>query len=196
MNTLLKIVIVFTFSAVILSNLLGKGWLVYHEGSFKGRVVDGQSKEPIEGAVVVAVYHIRKYGLGAGIMSDSTAIAAKETLTNKNGEFHIRPHIFVSLWPFAKGETTEFIVYKPGYTDFPGFDYMNYFPSSPLHVDISTLEILFRKGVAVDLMKLRTEEERLRCIPSSPTDMGVKELPLLYEAINEENKRFGLGEVK
>jgi hypothetical protein len=33
-------------------------------------------------------------------------------------------------------------------------------------------------------------------MPSTPTDIGSKELPILYKIMNEENKRFGLGEEK
>ena len=196
MKNILIFVLFVSLIIVILSNLAGKGWLIYHEGSFKGRGIDGDSKGPIEGAVVVAVYHVRKYGLGAGIMSDSSAVDAKEVLTNKKGEFSISTHVFFSFWPFASGDTTEFIIYKPGYTAFPSFEYARYFPESPLDLNLQAQADLFKKGVTVELMQLKTKKERLNNIPSSPTDMGAREMPLLYKAINEENKRFGLGEVR
>lgn len=54
-----------------------------------------------------------------------------------------------------------------------------------------------RKGgyIIILLPKLKTKEERLKAIPSVIADAGKKELPALYELINEEYKRFGLGEI-
>ncbi len=54
-----------------------------------------------------------------------------------------------------------------------------------------------RKGgyIIVLLPKLKTKEERLNAIPSVLADAGKKELPMLYELINEEYKRYGLGEI-
>lgn len=171
----------------------GSGWIIYHESAFKGKVIDTETKEPIEGAVVVAIYRIREYSF---VESNTMAKDVKEVLTNKNGEFYIPSHTFLSFYPIAKGEAPAFIIYKPGYSTFGGLYYYNYFPDSPLREDIYTLAEFFKKGVTVELMRLKTKEERLDNIPSSPTDMRSKKLPLLYRAINKENKRFGLGEIK
>lgn len=78
-NTLI-IIIAFGITPVFASS----GWIVYRESDFKGKVIDAEIKEPIEGAVAVAIYHVRKYGIGAGIMSDSVAVDIREVLTNKN----------------------------------------------------------------------------------------------------------------
>jgi hypothetical protein len=121
----------------------------------------------------------------------------KEGLTNKNGEFYIPPHTFLSFYPIAKGETTRFIIYKAGYATFSrDTNYFGYFPYSPLKVDIKTLAELFKKGVTVELIRLNTWDEKRENIPSSPTDMRSKKLPLLYKAINEERKRLGFEEVE
>jgi len=165
------------------------GWIIYHESAFKGKVIDAETKEPIEGAVVVAVYHIRKYGIGAGIMSDSTVVGVKEDLTNKKGEFFIPSHTFCSLWPFAIGETTEFVIYKHEYTSFPSFDYPRYFPDSPLlKVDILTLSEIFKKGVTVELMKLRTWEERYKANMISISDIPKTKWPILAQMIEKEDE--------
>ena len=149
-------------------------------------------------------------------MSDSLAVDAKEVLTNGKGEFHIPSHTFFSLWPFASGESTEFIIYKSGYGNFPDLQIV---PSGLTPGDEQTffsreigsegeLEMwakekdglhLRRSKVSfgiVELPKLKIKEERLKAIPSTPTDIRAKELPLLYKMMNEENKRFGLGEVR
>ncbi len=165
------------------------GWIVYYEDAFQGKVIDTDTKEPIEGAVVVAGYAIRTYGL---IESDTDVVDAKEVLTNKKGEFYIPAHIFFSLYPVARGETPEFIVYKPGYTAYPETAYFRQFPHGPLSTGIDNTARLFKKGVTVELKRLATEEERLRTVPSGFSDMRSRQLPLLYRAINEEYRRFGL----
>jgi hypothetical protein len=71
------------------------GWIIYREGAFKGKVIDAETKEPIEEAVVVAIYNIREYSF---VESNTMAKDAKEVLTNKNGEFYIPSHIFISFY--------------------------------------------------------------------------------------------------
>jgi hypothetical protein len=93
----------------------GSGWLIFHEKSFKGRVIDGETKEPIEGAVVVAQYHERVIG-PAG--SNSVVIDVQEALTDKKGEFFI-PSLTTVIDPFSIGDDTSFLIWKPGYGHFP-----------------------------------------------------------------------------
>ncbi|MHC4655995.1 MAG: carboxypeptidase-like regulatory domain-containing protein [Planctomycetota bacterium] len=56
-----------------------------HTGSFSGRVIDGVTSEPIEGAVVS--YHWR-FGGFMGISAESWA-ASYETVTDKDGKYFI-----------------------------------------------------------------------------------------------------------
>ncbi|HDL14951.1 MAG TPA: hypothetical protein ENH28_02155 [Euryarchaeota archaeon] len=113
-RTLILFILIFSFSFID-SAIAGSGWIIYREGAFKGIVIDSETKEPIEGVVVVAIYRIREYSF---VESGTAAVDAKEVLTDKNGEFYISPHIYFSLYPVASGETTEFIIYKPGYRAF------------------------------------------------------------------------------
>jgi hypothetical protein len=189
-----RIVMMLTMLALvcITSAQASIGWIVYYEDAFQGKVIDTDTKEPIEGAVVVAGYAIRTYGL---IESDTDVVDAKEVLTNKKGEFYIPAHIFFSLYPVARGETPEFIIYKPGYTAYPETAYFRHFPHGPLSAGLENTSRLFKKGVTVELKKLTTEEERLRTVPSGFSDMRSRQLPLLYRAINQERKLFRLKEV-
>jgi hypothetical protein len=183
------IMLVVLFFAGLDSAHASIGWIVYYEDAFQGKVIDTDTKEPIEGAVVVVRYTIRTYGF---IESDSDVVDVKEVLTNKKGEFYIPSHIFISVYPVATGDTAGFIIYKPGYTAFDGFDYYNYFPSGPLSVDIDTLARMFKKGVTVELKRLRSDEERRRNMSIGFSDMTPKKLPLFYRAINEERKHLKL----
>jgi hypothetical protein len=193
-RVLISILLIF-MTLIILSNLLGNGWIVYHEGSFKGKVIDAETKEPIEGAVAVVVYNVREY---AFIESNTTASSAEEVLTNKNGDFYIPHHIFFHIHPYllATKETTHFLIYKPGYAPAEGPDYVQRPDGFIIKPNYPMIAEAFRKGVIVELVRLKTKEERIRNIPSRPDDMGSWRLPLLFKAINEEGKRFGLGEVR
>jgi hypothetical protein len=194
MKKILILILAVFAGVIIISHIIGKGWIIYREGAFKGKVIDAETKEPIEGAVVVAIYHVRQYGIAE---SGSSAVDAKEVVTDKNGSFHIPPHTFFHLYPFARGETPEFLIYKPGYTAYSrDTNYFGYFPYSPLNVSLDMKAELFKKGVTIDLMKLRTKEERIENFRISISDFGTNKLPILHEAINEERNKFGFEKVE
>jgi len=176
-------------------------WLIYHKPEFRGRVLDAETKEPIEGAVVVVAYS--KYSAGIG-GKDVSVIKAKETLTDKNGEYYF-PSFTTIISPLSADHFATFIIYKPAY----GSPIYSPYGITPVYE-----EIFFSKGIGVtgeldlgphfemvkirfgivELPKLTTREERLNAIPSPPTDIT---LPLLFKAINEERRSLGLkGEYK
>ncbi len=81
-------------------------------GPFSGKVIDAETKEPIEGAVVVVTYYGREYyPWGSGI---TRLDVVDETLSDTNGEFKISkklgsmPINYRYKWP-------KFTIYKRGY---------------------------------------------------------------------------------
>jgi len=102
------------------------GSFIYYEDAFNGKVIDIETKEPIEGAVVAAIYDVTVRGL---VDSGSAHADVQETLTDSKGEFHIPSNTFFYPSPFTLGgERTEFIIYKPGYGTYPGFNTFRIFP--------------------------------------------------------------------
>lgn len=92
-------------------------WMVYHKPAFKGKVIDAETKEPIEGAVVVVIYE--KYPIISGPGGGSASIMnIKEFLTDKNGEFYA-PSYTTIIQPFSIEAYASFIIFKPGYGSFP-----------------------------------------------------------------------------
>jgi hypothetical protein len=78
-----------TFSVIILFIILNAGCTITHEfGPFMGKVVDAETGEPIEGAVVLIVFSIESSSLGGSVNSFADAI---ETLTDAQGEFKFTP---------------------------------------------------------------------------------------------------------
>lgn len=186
------------------------GWLIYHKPEFRGKVIDTETKEPIEGAVVVVAYYKIFYYI---VDTSTDVIEARETLTDKNGEFYF-PSYTTVIGPFSGEKHVSFIFYKAGYSSYPVSPKGLTAPSEETFFskrigDSGVLEgsLLFYKDAminvtfgVVELSKVKTREERLKTIPIWPTESpGVKraqELPLLYKAIFDEDKRLGLREGK
>lgn len=133
--------------------------------TFSGKVIDADTKEPIEGAVVVALW-VEKRATAAGATSRGHEV--KEALTDKNGEWKIKGPSggelgnIKSAISFVTGiyftDTPEFIVFKPGYC------------SLPLGFGIDGCKDKMRKsfkgigkGETVELPKALDKETRLRC---------------------------------
>jgi len=214
-------VIIITVLIVLnsLCTVEAKERFIYSKPAFQGRMIDNETKEPIEGVVVVAVYWENySFCLNPGGCSPEIA-GVRETLTDKKGEFHIKPF---TTWmgPWGYTARTDFIIYKPGYASYPEsmehalkpLDLVKpeYLFSRELGTmgevkppalswlaeekNINKLEITY--GI-VEMPRIHSKEQRLAAIPANPSsDYRSKELQLLYKAINEERKKYGLGEVK
>jgi hypothetical protein len=73
---------VIAWSAYVVS---ANAWLYYSKPEFRGRVIDSQTKQPLEGVVVVVLYERWRFGGPGG--GNTLPMDAKETLTDKKGEF-------------------------------------------------------------------------------------------------------------
>lgn len=123
-------------------------------GPFSGKVIDAETKEPIEGAVVIALWEKDIYLSPGGPSSYFKEV--KEVLTDKNGEFRIEKYYGFTINPLVRitnAGSTPILIYKPGYIVFPSSMYFSVFPKSPFRVDGRTLVKLFtkdRKGVNIN----------------------------------------------
>ncbi len=107
-----KYLVLTLFLLTIFSSTCNASWLLYHKPEFRGHVVDIDTKEPIEGVVVVAIYYKSTLNPPAG--SYSNVIHVKETLTDKNGGFYF-PAYTTFIHPLAYSGNCEFLIYKAGY---------------------------------------------------------------------------------
>ena len=151
-------------------------------GSYKGKVIDADTKEPIEGAAVLVVY-INFYPTVAG--SISSAGDAQETLTDKNGEFKIPWK--VNLYGDAKFMPDgEVIIFKPGYGVLPSHK------RSTAVGENKSWPPAF-KYVVYEIPKLKTREERKRNARMRSYDEIPYENRKIYiKTINEERRNLGL----
>jgi len=181
------------------------GWLIFHEPKYKGRIIDADTKEPIEGVVIVVMYYVHPIVSGpAG--GSARIIHIKETLTDAKGDFVI-PSYTTLTSPNSFEIDTEFIIYKGGYASYPDNSSeiypFQYCGPGYLFLDEKSGKVEeFKKdpeivkitmGVA-ELKKLNDSDRRNSYPPSPPTDK-IKDTPLLYNAINEEANRYGIGPI-
>lgn len=168
-------------------------------GPWKGKIIDVETKEPLEGAVVVAVW-LKAWRTPAG---DNTYVyEVKEALTDKEGRFEIPSYTPINLLPILTYmRTPYFIIFKPGYLSIE-WHHEKYFLEGSIEKPTGEFEWLYNKDIKyrlapglIELPKLKTREERLRAITYPSGDVRSKDIPLLYKAINDERRRYGLEEV-
>ncbi len=80
-------------------------------GPFQGKILDADTKEPIEGVVVFIEW--RQYRLSS-LFENTIFYDAQETLTDKNGEFYISGIRILNPWTRLMLES-HVIIYRSGY---------------------------------------------------------------------------------
>jgi len=204
-------VIIAIFLSICFAAPCFAGWLIFHKPEYRGRIIDAETKEPIEGVVIAVLYYVFPHISGpAG--GNPRFIHAKEALTDKNGEFVI-PSYTTLMSPNSFEWLSDFVIYKAGYESYPTnsriypFKYCgsgSYFPRAECgpeylfshemdtkgEMDTGSEIVTITFGV-VELSKLETREERIRATSAMSNEED--KTPLLLNAVNEELKRFGLG---
>ncbi len=182
-------------------------WLLYNKPEFRGGVIDAETKQPVEGAVVVVLYEKWEFGGPGG--GNTFPIDAKETLTDKAGDFYF-PSYKTLIGPLSRVSNVSFIIFKPGYMSInriKGIEIPDekYFAIKQdmigkegeiKHVDTRFAEPVTYtwKGLMgiVELKKAKTYDERRKGVPSTPTGYTAKDLPLIFKAITDDRKDRGL----
>lgn len=159
--------------------------------TFRGKVIDADTKEPIEGAVVVASWNEER-ATPAGPTSRLKDV--KETLTNKDGEWVIEGPRgrdggnITAIFTFLTGTyytlPPEFIVFKPGYCSYPAG-----FGIEACKGKIKTYNFTKSEniGEVVELPRLtiRDREILLRNIPFIPFEDDEK-IPIFKQLVKED----------
>jgi hypothetical protein len=154
------------------------GWLLYTGGSYRGQVIDAESRQAIEGAVVLFYWNRNVYGGAGGPVE--YFLSAKEVLTDKAGRFYIPWFIGVSLNPLSVVLKPYSIFYYPGY----GSERAEVTPEGGE---------LFRDTAVILMRKLQTREERMRAIGGLPPgDVPDGQIPNLIRLMNMERVALGL----
>lgn len=172
-------------------------WVLYHKPEFKGRVVDIDSKEPIEGAVVVAIYYKSTLNPPAG--SYSNVIHVRETVTDKDGRFRF-PSYTTFIHPLSYSGECSFLIYKPGFANLgkgPGETYFSGKATAPFELNAfwnNTLLIRYLTNGTIEIPKLTNKKEMERAWMNaqvwSLTDINENEFPVLSKIIHDEEHNY------
>ncbi|MEN6620511.1 MAG: hypothetical protein ABFD50_03030 [Smithella sp.] len=172
-------------------------WPLCSKPEFRGKIIDAQTKQPIEGAVALVLYNNEMLIGGPGGPNDYT-FPVKETLTDKKGEFYFPSRY--SLHIVSKCDYVSFIFYKPGYNESYG---------GPVNMDAALTEKYFSTGNIGHELEIErgtfekhnyvkwkgivgiVELKKGTSTPSAPNGYSSTQLPLLFKALNEERKNRG-----
>lgn len=178
----MKIVLMSLLLLVILPLFAGCA-MTNKYGPYYGKVIDTETKEPIEGAAVLVVFYTEEYGPAGAITRYADAL---ETVTDKNGDFNIPAHrvtVFRPLQGWLK--YGYFRIFKPGYGCYP-----EHKDVKPMFVPNGTLP--GNQYVTIELPKLKTREERLRNIDCFPVGIPDEKMKKFIELNNIESISLGL----
>jgi hypothetical protein len=170
------------------TNVLSADFLYHSDGPYKGKVVDLETGKPIEGAVVAGVWVLA--------FNFTPFCDAKETVTDKNGEFILPKGSCFSFWPLAEMDRMGIIVFKPGYLGYPPLGY-TFEERKARMPDLKGDEFKDKSQYyIIKLGKPKTREEREFTYDHTSglfiTDQVFKQLPRLLELVNQERRNLGL----
>ncbi|HSE03843.1 MAG TPA: hypothetical protein VLK35_06775 [Methylomirabilota bacterium] len=152
-------------------------------GPYRGQVVDAQTKVPLAGAVVVALWRRDRVH---PIHSVSEHYAVREIVTDEQGRFFLDAKDVEENAP-RRTYHPEFLIFQPGYGSYPRHQV------SPRGF---TGGIFEKRGTVVELPRLEGHEERrihLRAVsPSSFSEQPFKDIPELMRRVNDERATLGL----
>ena len=187
----IMLVVLWVVSGLIWMSSVQEAEAKTYRGPFEGRVVDADTQEPIEGAVVRVEWDILHGWVGESFYDEA------EVLTDANGGFSIPKKWSLNPWYNIVMESSV-MIYKRGYGSV-GHAYWPTLHEAAKFYETLTPEkrklmgpklyynIRFEGELPVFLLKkLDTREERWRSIPSIDGDVPDDKAKLLREEIEKE----------
>jgi len=171
-------------------------------GPYHGRVIDAETKRPIAGAAVLAVWWERSPGI---VNVNISYYDAQETLTDVDGNYTIPGIVITSIDPNVTIEP-KFTIYKPRYKALRQST-LKPLPQPPGTPDKYRIQYPFHEEgghTVVKLAPLKTPKERMdnvsgilpiTCRPGDISQFCVphEKYPNLLKLVNEEELALGLG---
>ncbi len=148
------------------------------DGPYEGKVVDADTKQPLEGVVVLGVWN-KVYPNVAG--STSEFFDSVELRTDNNGEFKIPGK---GLLMFSNLDEMDVVIFKSGY------EMLGYGPWSGFKTRTAKKHVLWDGDKAIFLLKKLSDEERRKRIVDRVGLPGNRE-KLLTKEVNKERAYLG-----
>lgn len=169
------------FFLFILSLQTGCLYAVRYDGTYRGKVVDQHTNDPVEGVVVLGTWHTVELTVGGGV---SYFYDARETVTDKNGEFSIPGqglHIMSSLEPMSV------LIFKVGY------QYIGPLGWGSIKIAYSE-EIKWEGDKPIFPLKKLTLEERKKLggLHGPPSQASYENVNLMLKEINKDEIGRGI----
>ncbi len=164
-------------------------------GPWQAQMVDAETKQPLEGVVVLAFWtrNVRTFGGPSEDYRDS-----QEVLSDKAGRFVIDSRWFFSLNPlvFFRGPFIE--MFKPGYGDYswPGYKGSESWPKEKRKALGTEDKLLQLEGIVLEMRALPSADERreyLKRIEVRVLGVPLDRRPLMHKAIMDERRTLGYG---
>jgi len=140
----------FFLTLLLSASLLCSGCVTYlgYGGPYEGRVIDRDSRQPIEGAVVHGIWRIHE---PCSKTAPTTYRDSQETVTDKKGEFKING---IGLLYMSCVDEMEVTVFKAGY------EQLRSTPWSALKNPAASEDVEWQGGTAIFKLRPMTMEER------------------------------------
>lgn len=156
--------------------------------TYHGQLVDAETGEPLEGAVVVVVWHTEPR-----IAMDPPEYFhdAKEALTDAQGKFRLEASPAINWNPFMAIKDPNIVIFKPGYEPFALLRTL----TRQGFKSFEDVDQAFRKGTTIKLPKLKTREEMLKFAYTGALGFGpapYEKISNLMRAMNIHRKTLGL----
>jgi len=160
--------------------------LVAYDGTYRGRIVDAETREPLEGVVVLGVWYTETPSPGGGVMK---YYDAQETVTDKNGDFSIPGQgvrVVSNLLPMRP------IIFKAGY------EYLEFFWHTLEKSQGRMMKVTWEGKIPVIPLKKLSPEERhspksiYSSIPGPPSDAPYEKVKFFLKEINKDAIERGL----
>jgi hypothetical protein len=179
---------IFKILLLLLAASVVSGCTISQEyGPYKGQIVDRETGEPIEGAVVFVQFFTEGLLSPGGVVSSFSD--AVEVLTDSNGEFEIPAQKIKSFKMFSRWAVYEsVIIFKPGYGAYP--------KHPGIDRDLTEEDHFLPTGkyVTIKLPKLKSKEERMenQNHASFTSDIPFEKWQNLFRLRNIEREQAGL----
>ncbi|MGH7795891.1 MAG: hypothetical protein ACREQ2_13540 [Candidatus Binatia bacterium] len=155
--------------------------------TYHGQLVDAETGEPLEGAVVVVVWHTEPR-----IAMDPPEYFhdAKEALTDAQGKFRLEASPAINWNPFMAIKDPNIVIFKPGYEPFALLRTL----TRQGFKSFEDVDQALRKGTTIKLPKLKTTEQTRKFADASAMgigDLSVEKVPNLTRLLNIQRKMAG-----
>jgi len=160
---------------------MGCLYLARYDGPYHGKVVDQETRTPLEGVVVLGTWSVSHFDPGGG---SSTYYDAHEVVTDKNGEFVI-PGLGLRMLSSIK--PMDFTVFKAGYS---------YFSSNWNSLKIETRKDIIKWDGEMPIIPVRklSDEDKIMWhgAPDPPSEASFEDVKFMLREIDKDRKTRGL----